>query len=60
MPDNVYIGRGREDLPASIWGNPHKIRESGSRAKALEQYEIHIGEHPELRDAAAVNSRGRT
>ena len=53
-PNNVYIGRKREDIPASKWGNPHKVRRNcrNSRTKAITLYEQHLRRNKALTKAA--------
>ena len=41
-PDDVYIGRG------SVWGNPFKIGEDGSREDVIEKYKTFFFANPEL------------
>lgn len=41
-PYDVYIGR------PSIWGNPYKIGEDGTREEVIEKYELYLRNNPDL------------
>ena len=49
-PQNVYIGRKHRLLPASIWGNPYKMREGYSRDEVVKLFEKYFLENDELRE----------
>jgi hypothetical protein len=41
-PNDVYIGRG------SIWGNPFKIGDDGTRNQVIEKYEAYLHQNGNL------------
>ena len=58
---------GRDKLPTKItyvarpskWGNPFKIGRDGTREEVIERYRQHLEEHPELKEAARRELRGK-
>jgi hypothetical protein len=60
---DVYIGRrwtmGGWDLPQSKWANPFTVKKAGSAAKAVELYEEHIRQSPQLL-ASLAELEGKT
>lgn len=47
-PNNVYIGRAKDNLKASKWGNPSIITPTNGREQALKFYENYIHDNLEL------------
>ena len=57
--ENVYIGRKKNDIPASKWGNPHVIKRRNSRTKVLQQYAKYLTQRKDL--VKSVNQlKGKT
>ena len=50
-PGNVYIGRRKDNLIGSKWGNPHVITNTCSRTRAVELYKKHILKKETLRNS---------
>ena len=57
--NNVYIGRGTKDLPASKWGNPHKLRGTNNRPKVVQQYSEYFSQNKELVNSV-IQLKGKT
>lgn len=49
----VYIGRN------SKWGNPFIIGVDGNRQQVIEKYKLYLDEHPELKEAAKIELKGK-
>jgi hypothetical protein len=45
---DVYIGRKCYGLPESIWHNPFKIGEDGTRTEVIAKYREHVLGSPDL------------
>ena len=47
----IYIGRFHRRWGRSIWGNPYKLGEDGTREEVLEQYRGYLKQNYKLMDA---------
>ena len=51
--DNIYIGRKTKDLPASKWGNPHKMEGKNGRTEVINLFEEYLMNNAELRNSVS-------
>lgn len=61
-PEFVYIGRAnpRKALEASVWGNPLKVGQHGTREEVVAAYRAQLLASPDLLERCRRELRGRT